>query len=67
MFVSIRRIMAIAVRRPTVTRDQFAARLNNASMTLVEHLTELRYRVVKMLQGVFVGMAACILQVTALP
>lgn len=33
---SSRRIMAIAVRRPTVTRDQFAARLNNASMTLVE-------------------------------
>lgn len=34
--------------------------LDDQQMTLVEHLTELRYRVVKMLQGIFVGMALCL-------
>lgn len=34
--------------------------LDDQNLTLVEHLTELRYRVVKMLQGIFIGIAACI-------
>jgi sec-independent protein translocase protein TatC len=34
--------------------------LDDQQMSLVEHLTELRYRVVKMLQGIFLGMVACI-------
>lgn len=34
--------------------------LDDQQLTLVEHLTELRYRVVKMLQGIFVGVIACL-------
>jgi len=34
--------------------------LDDQQMTLVEHLTELRYRVVKMLQGIVVGMGLCL-------
>lgn len=33
--------------------------LDDSNMTLVEHLTDLRYRLVKIVQGVVVGMAAC--------
>ncbi len=34
--------------------------LDDQQMTLVEHLTELRYRVVKMLQGIVLGMGLCL-------
>jgi sec-independent protein translocase protein TatC len=34
--------------------------LDDQQMTLVEHLTELRYRVVKMLQGIVLGMGICL-------
>lgn len=34
--------------------------LDDQQMSLVEHLTELRYRVVKMLQGIVIGMGACL-------
>jgi sec-independent protein translocase protein TatC len=34
--------------------------LDDHQMTLVEHLTELRYRVIKMLQGIVVGMGICL-------
>jgi sec-independent protein translocase protein TatC len=34
--------------------------VDDSSMPLVEHLTELRYRLVKILQGMIVGMSVCI-------